>query len=593
MMGNPSSSYTWPDKTSNRMGFLNLKGSHWLSDNDQMVGNVYYRRANSSNVNSNASLDGGCFDAFGNLATTTSGNVTTYQCANQAPNGTAVNAVTGANALALGYGDWTRAIHASLVDSATHQNTVGSALQWSNFDDLLGHKNTFTLGGLVDQSRINYQQNTYLAQLINYQTVITPNQTYGFTPNGAAPSSSNLPSFTGSNQLSAVNLASTTRDVSVYFTDTTSLTDKLNVTGSGSFNYTSIQQSGDNATYLNGDGGYTWTDNVSGVSYYNPGYVNAYTYSNTGTGASPTPNGIPGGAVAGPQINGLDGAHHYRRFNPALGFNYNFDAANGIFGGYSEAMRAPTSIELSCANPNSPCALPTGFNGDPDLQAVVAKTVEFGARGRFNDKASWNAAVYDSRLSNDIQFIATSSTYGYFANVGDTERRGVELGAQTQLNKLFLSGNYGYVNAIYKSAFTTAAGESVVSGNKIPGIPSTSFKLRAAYAASPAWLLGANVVVVGDQYSHGNESNTDPNGKVPGYKLVNLDLHYKVNQELKLSVYVNNLFNKQYATYGLSGMTSVYTLATQQFVTPAPPRAMWVGLTYSFGGKTPSKALGS
>jgi hypothetical protein len=32
-------------------------------------------------------------------------------------------------------------------------------------------------------------------------------------------------------------------------------------------------------------------------------------------------------------------------------------------------------------------------------------------------------------------------------------------------------------------------------------------------------------------------------------------------------------------------MRSIYTLAKQQFMTPAPPRAIWIGLTYSFGGK--------
>ena len=144
-------------------------------------------------------------------------------------------------------------------------------------------------------------------------------------------------------------------------------------------------------------------------------------------------------------------------------------------------MRAPTSIELSCANPNSPCALPTGFNGDPDLKAVTARTFELGGRGKLGGAFSWNAAIYDSRLRNDIQFIATSATYGYFFNVGDTERRGLEVGAQAEVNKLTLSANYGYVEATYQSPFTTAAGENVTPGDRIPGIPSSTLKLRADY----------------------------------------------------------------------------------------------------------------
>jgi outer membrane receptor protein involved in Fe transport len=139
------------------------------------------------------------------------------------------------------------------------------------------------------------------------------------------------------------------------------------------------------------------------------------------------------------------------------------------------------------------------------------------------------------------------------------------------------------VDATYKSAFTTASGQDVTSGNKIPGIASQTLKLRPTYAISPDLLLGANLIVVGSQYAHGNESNTDPNGKVAGYNLLNLDAHYSLSKALRVSANINNVLNKQYATYGLAGMTSVYTLATQQFNTPAPPRGIWVGLTYKLG----------
>jgi outer membrane receptor protein involved in Fe transport len=501
------------------------------------------------------------------------------KCGGTAPNGTAINSVTNTAALGYGYGRWTSSINSSLVDSMTKQETVGTSLQWSNFDNLLGSKNSFTLGGSFDRSKINYQQNTYLAKLDNYQTVVTPNLNYGFTANGLAPSPTNLPSFIGSNLLGGVNLNSTTTNLSTYFTDTIALSEKLSATASGSFNHTTIDQTGANTQYLNDDGGWNWTA-ANGTKYYNPTYLGSFkSASSTALVAS----AAGAGSIAGPQTNSLNGNHKYQRFNPAVGFNYNFDKDNGIFGGYSESMRAPTSIELSCADPSSPCALPTGFNGDPDLKAVVAKTIEFGGRGKLGQNTYWNAAVFDSRLSNDIQFIASSAALGYFANVGNTQRRGFELGGQTKFDKLQLSANYGYVDATYQSAFTTAGGQDVTSGNKIPGIAKQTLKLRPAYAVSPDLLVGANVVIVGSQYAHGNENNSDPDGKVAGYSLVNLDAHYNINKELKLSGNISNVFNKQYSTYGLAGMTSVYTLATQQFNTPAQPRGVWVGLTYKFG----------
>ena len=579
MMNNPAQSYTWPDRMANQMALFNLKGSHWFNGQNQVSAQVFSRQSNASGVNSNAQLDDGCFNADGGFVLGSNG---VPKCANQAPNGTALNSVTGANAQALGYGRWTSSINTSLVESVTKQAALGSNLQWSNFDSLWGLNNAFAVGGAYDHARLSYSQNTTLAKLTNYQIVAIPNQAYGFTSNGLAPSSTNLPAFTGSPVLSDVGLNATTNNLSAFLTDTLSLTEKLSVTVSGSFNFSNLSQRGAHNQYMNTDGGFSWSDDSG--AYYNPLYANAYKYANSGSGAASKVNGVPAGAVAGPETNNLDGNHHYKRFNPAVGFNYNFDKANGLFGNYSQSMRAPTSIELSCANPAQPCALPTGFNGDPDLKAVVAKTLELGGRGKWGGNTRWSAAVYDSRLSNDIQFISTTNSLGYFANVGDTERRGLELSAQTKWAAATLALNYGWVDAKYRSAFTTASGQNVVSGDKIPGIARQTLKARATYAVTPDLLAGVNWVAAGQQIAHGNESNKDPAGVVPGYSLLNLDLHYQMGDQLLLSANLNNALNKQYATYGLSGATSLYTLVTQQFVTPAAPRSLWLSLTYRFGG---------
>jgi outer membrane receptor protein involved in Fe transport len=247
-------------------------------------------------------------------------------------------------------------------------------------------------------------------------------------------------------------------------------------------------------------------------------------------------------------------------------------------------MRAPTAIEMTCANPSSPCALPTGFQGDPDLKAVVATTYEIGARRQSNDGLAWNFALYDTRVRNDIEFVSTNSSQGYFANVGTTERKGLDLGISKKADQWFLSANYGYVDAIYRSAWTNTQGQSVVSGDQIPGIPRESLKLRAAYEFSPGLVAGANVLAVSGQYAHGDEGNQM--SPVPGYATVNLDLHYRITDDLLLTGNVSNLFNKKYYTYGVVS-SNVYTNANANeiFLTPAPPVAAWIGLTYTFGGK--------
>jgi outer membrane receptor protein involved in Fe transport len=57
-----------------------------------------------------------------------------------------------------------------------------------------------------------------------------------------------------------------------------------------------------------------------------------------------------------------------------------------------------------------------------------------------------------------------------------------------------------------------------------------------------------------------------------------------VSDDLMLNGVVNNLLNKQYYTYGVTG-TNIYTGNQGTFVTPASTRSVWLGLTYTFGGK--------
>jgi hypothetical protein len=66
-------------------------------------------------------------------------------------------------------------------------------------------------------------------------------------------------------------------------------------------------------------------------------------------------------------------------------------------------------------------------------------------------------------------------------------------------------------------------------------------------------------------------------------------------------VRITNVFDKDYATVGILGTNSFTGAgrtfntdptqwASEQFQTPAAPRAAWVGVRYDFGGSTASAA---
>ena len=423
-------------------------------------------------------------------------------------------------------------VEASNVASKTYQDGYGGSLQFSWLDDVFQHRNSLTVGASVDASRVRFNQSTLQASLLGFQTV------------------TDLPEVLQG----TVALTTYSDYYGLYATDNFAVTDKLNVTVSGRYNLAQVRLNGQNNDLLAGT------------------------------------------------TNPLDGNHQFTRLNPAIGFNYNPSRGLGVYGGYSESMRAPTPIELSCADPALPCALPTGFNADPPLNAVIAKTWEGGMRGRLWDNLSWNVALYNTLVSDDIQFIAANAagSLGYFQNVGKTQRRGLEMGVQGKWDKLSFGANYGFVDATYESEFmVTSPANSlrnannqtqVSKGNQLPGIPRQTLKMRLSYDILPNWYVGANVVVVDSRYAFGDENNQDVNGKIAGYAVVHLDSQYQLDKNWSVFAKVNNLFDKDYATYGLLGQ-NIYNGTNEQFRTPAAPLAAWLGVSYRFGGATARAAV--
>jgi iron complex outermembrane receptor protein len=357
----------------------------------------------------------------------------------------------------------------------------------------------------------------------------------------------------------------------LYFTDTLSLNDKLHLTASGRYNYIKVKI----RDHMEADGG-------------------------------------TGKFVTGTTSDEVE--HHFNRFNPAIGLNYNPSQALMFFGGYNEGMRAPTPIELACADPEVPCRLPTDFLADPPLEPVVAKTWEGGMRGRLGGNWQWSATGFYSTLHDDIQFVSagTSSTnLGFFQNIGKTRRKGVELGLHGKLDKLTLAANYTFLRATFESEvdfsspFNSSAvdtdgdgeGDTITArpGDRLPGLPDHALKLRAAYEFTPDLTVGLNMLAFSGIYARGDENNDDENGKVAGYTVFNMDANYRINGNWSAFAKVNNLFDKEYATLGVLGVNAFNTpdrsfntngeddWAAEQFRSPGAPRAAWVGVRYEFG----------
>jgi iron complex outermembrane recepter protein len=337
----------------------------------------------------------------------------------------------------------------------------------------------------------------------------------------------------------------------------------------------------------------------------------------------------------GPSAPALDGNHRFSSFNPALGASYEWLPALTLYGGFAQGSRAPSPIELGCADPENPCTLPNALASDPPLNQVITRTFELGLRGRIGDDIRWSAGLFQATNTDDILFVGTTTSAGYFTNFGKTRRRGLELGASGSSGPLEWGASYSYIQATYQSSACIVSennstrgtspvcspqdprnpavylGDDLIAvtpGTRMPGVPTQSLKLIGSYAVNEIWRIGAQLVSYSSIFVRGNENNrhqagtsTDLNGitrtflgpgHAPGYAVLNLSTRYNISSDLEFFARIANVFNRQYATAGALAenpfnaagefQTDPEDWQRETFYAPGAPRAAWIGLRYRF-----------
>ena len=575
---------TYPDNTQNQNHLLNLNFSHYFTDNVTFSGNAYYRRLNTKTFNgdlNDESLPGVLTNGIGLAADGQTINTNRVRLSSSDPytNLAALRTVgtyTVDNNLELCRFNAINAIEPGekctgiLNRSATTTNTYGWFGQFSVNNKLFEKANTYTVGAGFETSDIKYQQTA------EYGSVTLDR---GIIGSGYFADQVTRGNLDGELDDRSAKLKGRTTTWSAYGTDTISLRDNLHLTASARYNHTKIKNRDQQIHYVDG-----------------------------------TPSsGINSDAS-------LDGDHIFNRLNPSIGLSFNPTQTLNTYASYNEGNRAPTSMELGCANENAPCKLPNSMAGDPPLKQVVARTWEAGFREALADNIVWNASVFTTTNNNDIQFIAANTSEGFFSNVGKTRRRGLETGIAGQFGSFSLGANYTYLDATYQSDMelnggfnsSNSGGEiDVKKGDKIPLIPEHMFKLFANYQATDKLSLGLNTNTVSDSLARGNENgkhvslNANDPGKISGYTVVNFSAAYQVQPNWLLFARVNNVFDRDYETAALLGQnpfnaaTGTYNVGVsgtspnqsnrttsvgETFVAPGAPRTAWIGVRYEFGG---------
>jgi outer membrane receptor protein involved in Fe transport len=285
----------------------------------------------------------------------------------------------------------------------------------------------------------------------------------------------------------------------------------------------------------------------------------------------------------------LNGDHTFQRFNPALGLTWRVLERTRFYAGANESNRAPSPVELTCADEDDPCRLPNAFLADPPLAQVVSRTLEAGFNGRRGDM-DWHAGVFRTDNEDDILFVSAGAltNQGYFDNVGRTRRDGLEIGLNGVTGPVTWFANYTYLDAKFREHLvmpspnnpTAVDGEiSVAPGDRLPLLPSVLLKTGLSFDLSSKLTVGGELLATSSLYFRGDEGNAAP--RVDGHTVINLRGEYRIGERASVFLNFNNVLDTEHETFGLFGEADEVlgdAFEDSRFLSPGAPRAAWIGV---------------
>ena len=539
--------FTNPQTTDNEMALLALNGTYAASETWSLQSNVYGRAFKQRHIDGNAAefercsnsaspqfRDHLCLEDDGFPRPTPLTTAFRDQFALLDQNNAPIPCPPGA-------GNTCAPIPYGTIDRTdTKALTFGVSLQATNTDDLGDHGNHFIVGASFDQSTVNFTARSTLG-FINPDLSVT-------TSRPGVPGLGSIIRTFGDVGVGSVDVTATSRYYGVYAVDTFDVTDRLSATLGGRVNVAQL----------------SLRDQL---------------------GTSPD----------------LNSDATYARFNPVAGLTYKIVSGVSAYVGYAESNRVPTPLENACSDPARPCLIESFLVADPPLEQVVGKTYELGLRGNrpvADGTLDWKLGLFRTDSTDDIVHLASViQGRGFFQNVPETRRQGVETSVQYQSSRWLAYVSYSFVDATYQftgslpspnNPFADDEGNvRVVRGKHIPGIPQHQAKLGLDYKVTPAWKVGGDMVVVGSRYFVGDDANQ--NRQLPGYWVMNIHTSYDITKNVQLFALVNNLFDQRYAlfgtffeTQGVANAGVPITLTDPRTEVLGPPISAYGGLRVRF-----------
>ncbi len=276
------------------------------------------------------------------------------------------------------------------------------------------------------------------------------------------------------------------------------------------------------------------------------------------------------------------GNTRYSATSPVFGLTFHASDALNIYANFGRGFETPTLAEMAYSGTAAPLAV---FN--PLLNASTSQHYELGAKWVPTQNSRIDFALYQINTTDELVVAVNSAGRSAFKNAPGTRRNGWELSANTFLTPhVSALVSASMIDAQYAQSFmslTPSGTTSVLSGNKIPGIPESSFFSELAWnsenaqsrmgAPAMGTRLGIEWVQTGRIYA--NDLNTETTN---AYTVFNLAASHRWpvgKGTLTWYGRLNNATNEKYVG------SVIVNQASRQFYEPGMPRNWTTGLSLS------------
>ena len=217
---------------------------------------------------------------------------------------------------------------------------------------------------------------------------------------------------------------------------------------------------------------------------------------------------------------------------------------------------------------------PIYVSGVPSkLKTQTGVSYELGVKKIF-ESLDVDLSIFQLDVEDEILYdpVATGAfgPFGANVNIDSTRRQGLLFNIRSRFNKSYLIG--------MNNSFAKAKIESGTFKDKdVPYVPEVQTNIYVNYSHSENLSVNTEMQYTGDRYVSADFANKLK--KLPSYGVVNLSAQYK-HSNVSYKLAVNNLLNKEYSEFGLSGFDAGSNVVETYY--PSPERYVVGSITVDF-----------